>query len=609
MTRGSIFSTRADNRRVFAAAERLAGFSMSMSSLEALTDHRELDPDGIRRPSPLHGQDPQKAQITRILFKAMDRKWVLVGLHTARVAAGAVLTLSPDRGRYANTVRGSLAAFLAVSEGCLSLYNRYGSDGADQAAMQALAPAAFGRLGGSKTVENAAIWYTGIQGVLSYTVAGVAKLLGQDWRRGTAVEGILRTNAYGHETLWGFLSAHPRISKALTWGTVLWELSYPLALLPLPALTKMYSASAMVFHFANAHFMGLGRFAWAFASLHPAITAIADPRRPVSSSQLPKTAVSAMAVATGALGASAVLRNLNLRSLPFGWHREKVASGNSLAIQHRKGTGAYLLIIEAGLGAPSESYQWFFNSLCESSTFSVLMYERAGYGASKLARKNKKHWTLEAAVDDLESIATEYAHAGQRVVMIGHSMGGELIRRLIKRDPSLVDLTILIDSTNVNQFVDGPLSRSDIQNLEDSFRVQRNRTIVGLGGLMNPTPSANDLPRFVRKRGVSAERNHRLWTAALREYRGLLRDLPEKQIELFEGAVPRLVYAAQTTMELETTRLLQEQLFHSGINPLRDSRAGVETVPGRHDTMFTTPEHGVLLAQRVLSAVESTGRR
>ncbi|GAA2037984.1 hypothetical protein GCM10009720_18060 [Yaniella flava] len=60
-------------------------------------------------------------------------------------------------------------------------------------------------------------------------------------------------------------------------------------------------------------------------------------------------------------------------------------------------------------------------------------------------------------------------------------------------------------------------------------------------------------------------------------------------------------------MELESTRALQEQLPNSPKKVLGDSSTHVITVPGRHDTMFTTPEYGITLAQKVLTNLESEG--
>lgn len=594
----------AEPRRVFEIAERFAGFSTAMSSLEALVDHKELGQGGIRRPSDVHAQDPGRTVIARLLFKALDRKWALVSLHAVRLTAGGALVLLPDRSEGDNRARGAIAGFIAASEGWLSLYNRHGSDGADQASIQALAPAAIGRLGPTRAVANAAICYTGVQGVLSYTVAGVAKLFGEDWRRGTAIEGILRTNAYGHEGLWRFFTSHPKLSKLVTWATVAWEVSYPLALLPYPVLTRMYSLSALAFHIVNAHFMGLGRFAWSFASLHPAIVATSAPSARRGASPLPRVTLGALILSISTLAAAAVLRNLNVRLLPLNWSRIETKTGNSLAVQFRRGEGSDLLVIEAGLAAPIETYQWFFDALCDQCDHSILIYERAGYGASKLAKAKNNGGRLENSVSDLFDVISVHASGHNSITAIGHSMGGEIIRRLNNRNPGLLTNIVLIDSTNINQFTNGSLSRSDVMRLAKSFRVQRNKTVVGLGALMNPTPGSVDLPFMVRKRGIAVERNHRLWAAALREYHSLLADLPHAGDRLFEGDVPRHVFAAFATLESESSEILQRQLADNSETDPENGR-GVVTVTGRHDTMFTVPSNGVMLARQVLKAIES----
>lgn len=607
------FSSHADIRRTFSISERFAGFSMGMSSLEALVDHKELDENGIRRASSLHNENPHKTQVSRTIFNALDRKWALVCLHGTRVVAGGYLTLSPDRGsRLDNILRGAAAGFLATSEALFSLYNHYGSDGADQAAMQALAPASIGRLTKSTSIKEAAIWYTGIQGVLSYAVAGIAKLLGKEWRQGIAVEGVLRTNSYGHKKLWTYFKNHPRLSKAVSWGTIAWEISYPLALLPHPWLTRAYSISALIFHVGNAHFMGLGRFAWAFASLHPAINMIAMPASKGGrhlSSEFPKNALGMLILTCSLLGVSALLRNLQVRTLPGGWAHKVSASGNSLSFLYKEGTSDHLLVIEAGLGAPTETYQWFFRGLSEETDHSILSYERAGYGASILASKNGTNWSLNHAVYDLLDLVTHFAES-RRIVLIGHSLGGEIVRRLVNLKPDLIDHVVLIDSTNLNEFTNGSLTADDISNLEEVFKNQRIKTLFGLGALMNPSPPSVNLPLAVRKRAISVERNHRLWTAALREYRSLIGEVSKFKGDLFEHDISTMVFAAETTMEVGKTRALQEQLLTSSPKEAyNDSSTRVVTVPGRHDTMFTTPEYGITLAQKVQAHLKSKGSK
>nr|WP_246397489.1 alpha/beta fold hydrolase [Leifsonia aquatica] len=585
-------------RRALTTGERFAGFSCAVSSLEALADHRELNDDGVRRASKINRQDPGKTVIGRAIFRALDRKWALVALHSSRVLAGTLLTVSPTpKSRAAHIIRGIAGAQLAVSEGLLAFYNRYGSDGADQATTQILAPAAIARLSTNPRVQDAALWYTALQGTLSYAVAGVAKLFGKEWREGTAITGVLRTQGYGHERLWKFFDRHPKLAKSATWGTVAWEVSYPLALLPAPAITRLYSASAIAFHLVNGYAMGLGRFAWAFAGVHPAINYVAHPglqvHRPAG--DVPRAAVATSAVAIGGLAVANVARSLSLRELPLGWEQITASSGNTLAYQGRSGVGDTLVVFEGGLAASIEMYQWYADSLTQKTDFSVVAYERAGYGASTLSPQREAEWTLDAAVDDLKSLIDHLRLPDQRLVIAAHSMGGEIARLLVNRYPGFVDALVFIDSTNINQFTDGSLSMKEQRKLLDAFATQRRITSFGIGPLNPGTPPTRYLPAHSRKRAVAQERNHRMWRAAQREYAALLRSLPDQPIPLFTTPIPCLVVASKATVELDDQRKHQEELVEATRDP---SHADLDlvVVDGKHDSMIAMPHLAADLA-------------
>jgi hypothetical protein len=82
--------------------------------------------------------------------------------------------------------------------------------------------------------------------------------------------------------MWGshrqavMLRAHPKLSWALCWTTMLGECSVPLALVvPLP-VGLFILACAAVFHVVSAFTMRLNPFFWAFVSTFPAIIFCSD---------------------------------------------------------------------------------------------------------------------------------------------------------------------------------------------------------------------------------------------------------------------------------------------------------------------------------------------
>jgi hypothetical protein len=110
------------------------------------------------------------------------------------------------------------------------------------------------------SLTHYAFFYIAIQLILSYTIAGLAKIASSEWREGTALPEIL--GRYG--SAW-------RPSRFFSWGLMLYELSWPLAYWhPVP-----YVLTGMLFHLINAYVFGLNRFFWAWLAAYPALLAVA----------------------------------------------------------------------------------------------------------------------------------------------------------------------------------------------------------------------------------------------------------------------------------------------------------------------------------------------
>ena len=120
-------------------------------------------------------------------------------------------------------------------------------------------------------ITHACIWFIALQSCLSYCVSGVAKAMGETWRRGEAVFRIFNTQTYGQPAAAGFLRDHRAMNAWLTWSTVIIETAFPLVLvLPLP-VGCLFLAWGFAFHLMNAIVMGLNSFLWSFAATYPAI--------------------------------------------------------------------------------------------------------------------------------------------------------------------------------------------------------------------------------------------------------------------------------------------------------------------------------------------------
>ncbi|WP_424466526.1 alpha/beta fold hydrolase [Pseudoclavibacter helvolus] len=107
------------------------------------------------------------------------------------------------------------------------------------------------------------------------------------------------------------------------------------------------------------------------------------------------------------------------------------------------GTGA-LVVLEAGLGASGLYWGRVHRMLAERVR--VVAYDRAGYGESAPDAEPR---TLDRLADDLAAVVD--AQSFSRLVLVGHSWGGPIIRRLAARRVAageVVDGLVLVDQSD-----------------------------------------------------------------------------------------------------------------------------------------------------------------
>lgn len=116
---------------------------------------------------------------------------------------------------------------------------------------------------------KAALWYVTIHAITSYFISGAIKLFSPAWRNGSALSFFLDGGLYG-PLRERSLFRKPAVAKSCSWSFILWECSFPLALVG-PAWAISACAVATMFHFLVFRFFGLNRFFWAWIASFPAI--------------------------------------------------------------------------------------------------------------------------------------------------------------------------------------------------------------------------------------------------------------------------------------------------------------------------------------------------
>jgi pimeloyl-ACP methyl ester carboxylesterase len=120
-------------------------------------------------------------------------------------------------------------------------------------------------------------------------------------------------------------------------------------------------------------------------------------------------------------------------------------NGRRLALA-RAGVGAPTVVLETGLGAESEEWEAVFQEVKQFT--SVCRYDRANRGRSDPAPKPR---SAQDFVADLHSLLVAAA-IPRPVVLVGHSLGGLIVRLYAQQHPHDVAGLVLVDPMHEDQF-------------------------------------------------------------------------------------------------------------------------------------------------------------
>lgn len=242
---------------------RLVAVSVALQALElfvvrdALTDtgifrFATLSPELDALPFPL-------STLSRLGFP-YRRFMALLGLALGLSGLLLIRGLSP-------VVIGLFACALATALRFRGTFNG-GSDAMTLLVLLVLSVASLAREG--SLIQRAAVGYLGVQTVLSYFVAGVIKLKEPGWRDGSTLLAFLALDKYAAPGWARRLAGHAKLRRVGSSLLLLFECSFPLALLSQRACLA-YLGLAVLFHLANALVFGLTRFVLAWMAAYPAL--------------------------------------------------------------------------------------------------------------------------------------------------------------------------------------------------------------------------------------------------------------------------------------------------------------------------------------------------
>lgn len=582
--------------RALDLTERLGAATHLVSSIEYLLSERDRAPGGLNDYDITRDTvRVRSAALRRVVHAAGDRR-ATRALHAARVVAAAALLVPTGR-----RTRLAADAFLAGSQVLLHPRHHQGGDGSDQVAFLVQTTAGLARLGGRRDVTDAALWFLASQSVLSYAVSGWVKLFGAPWRSGTALAGILRTRTYGDEQAWRLVTRFPRTARVAGTGVLAMECLFPVVLVGRGRqLAPLFVGSAAVFHLANARLMGLNRFLTAFVAMHPAVLYVTGPaERPGTGGPLERRddlmRSALLGVGAASVAAGLVAATRRRRRVLRGRGDEQaltVSSGNVLSFR-RTGpaevpAGTPLLVLEAGLAAPMDYWDWIAAGL--SAEYPVLTYDRAGYGRSRY--RAGRRYDLDVAVADLTDLVTEQA-GDLPVVLIGHSLGGYLVWRAAERLNGRVRAVVAVDASHPKALERSAAQAAGVDAVQSGMNHTRTWTRLGMGTMMTEPVTFRRLRAGTRAAVLDQFRDGRLWAAAEREWAAARRMFAAAS-DLRPLPVPTLVLTASATAARVPDQLALHQEMAAG------PRSEHHVVPlSDHDSLLS----GSGPAQRVVALV------
>lgn len=131
----------------------------------------------------------------------------------------------------------------------------------------------------------------------------------------------------------------------------------------------------------------------------------------------------------------------NEQQQPFRSERSFVGTGSQRLEVFSGGNGENTIVFESGLGVDGKSWieSGIYDSLGQNNK--VIAYNRAGYGKSS---PGTQHRGMNELVKDLERLINEKA-THSKVILIGHSLGGAIVRAYAAKHPSKIKALMFIE--------------------------------------------------------------------------------------------------------------------------------------------------------------------
>lgn len=165
-----------------------------------------------------------------------------------------------------------------------------------------------------------------------------------------------------------------------------------------------------------------------------------------------------------------------------------------------KGTGSPTIVFESGLGTPLNNWDQIQSRI--SDNYKTISYDRKGIGQSPATDDPR---TIENLVNDLDNLIHQNEIDGP-IVLVGHSLGGHIVRKYQQSFPSKVVGLFLIDPTNEYVYEEifkqmSPESADSMKTAwDDSFKKQPTgvynewKEVYAIDQIMRKVPLPTSIP-------------------------------------------------------------------------------------------------------------------
>src|SRR5580698_9637286 len=129
-------------------------------------------------------------------------------------------------------------------------------------------------------------------------------------------------------------------------------------------------------------------------------------------------------------------------------------AGHKIAFHIQQGS-LPVIILDAGGGLDSTYWDTLVPELARRTGSKVITYDRAGFGKSDDVSGD---WNVHSATRDLE-VGLEKLQATHRVILVSHSLAGEIATYLVGQHPDWFSGVVLVDANVPDYFTDEAIAR------------------------------------------------------------------------------------------------------------------------------------------------------